>query len=90
MLRSRNVPVVNSAQYHAIFRVGPRPIGERGAQVLVCGVAVRELAPTDYRDGAHALVMRATSTFPLVASSDADLVKQTDRPIAPEELRTRR
>ncbi len=61
-----------------------------GAQVLVCGVAVRELAATDYRDGAHALVMRATSTFPLVASSDADLFKLTDRPIAPEELRTRR
>lgn len=61
-----------------------------GAQVLVCGVAVRELAATDYRDGAQALVMRATSTFPLVASSDADLFKLTDRPIAPEELRTRR
>lgn len=61
-----------------------------GAQVLVCGVAVRELAATDYRDGAHALVMRATSTFPLVASSDADLFKETDRPIAPEELRSRK
>jgi hypothetical protein len=61
-----------------------------GSMVLVCGVAVRELAATDYRDGKQALVMRATSTFPLVASSDADLFKETDRPIAPEELRTRR
>lgn len=61
-----------------------------GAQVLVCGVAVREAAASDYRDGAQRLVMRATSTFPLVASSDADLFKATDRPIAPEELRSRK
>jgi len=61
-----------------------------GSLVLVCGVAVRELAATDYRDGNQALVMRATSTFPLVASSDADLFKETDRPIAPEELRSRK
>jgi hypothetical protein len=61
-----------------------------GAPVLVCGVAVRELAATDYRDGAQMLVMRATSTFPLVASTDADLFKATERPIAPEELRSPR
>jgi len=61
-----------------------------GAPVLVCGVAVRELAATDYRDGAEMLVMHATSTFPLVASTDADLFKATERPIAPEELRTPR
>jgi len=61
-----------------------------GAPVLVCGVAVTELAATDYRDGAHLRVMRSTSTFPLVASTDADLFKMSERPILPEELRTRR
>ena len=60
------------------------------APVLVCGVAVTELAATDYRDGAHMRVMRSTSTFPLVASTDADLFKMTERPILPEELRTPR
>lgn len=58
--------------------------------VLVCGVAVRELAATDYRDGQQMLVMHSTTTFPLVASTDADLFKATDRPIRPEELRTPR
>lgn len=60
------------------------------APVLVCGVAVTELAATDYRDGAQLRVMRATATFPLVASTDADLFTMTERPILPEELRTRR
>jgi hypothetical protein len=61
-----------------------------GAPVLVCGVAVTELAATDYRDGAQLRVMRATATFPLVASTDADLFTTSERPILPEELRTRR
>ncbi len=60
------------------------------APVLVCGVAVTELTATDYRDGAHSRVMRATATFPLVASTDADLFKVTERPILPEELHKRR
>jgi hypothetical protein len=58
-----------------------------GMRVLVCGVAARELAPTDYRDGVPALLLRASATFPLVASTDADLFHPGDRPIAPEELR---
>lgn len=58
-----------------------------GATVLVCGVAMNELAATDYRDGAETLVMRATATFPLVASTDADLFRAGHRPVAPEELR---
>jgi hypothetical protein len=57
-----------------------------GARILVCGVVERSLAPTDYRDGASAFVLRASSTFPLVASSDADLLTPGARPIAPEEL----
>jgi hypothetical protein len=57
-----------------------------GMRVLVCGVAARELAPTDYRDGVPALMLRASATFPLVASTDADLLTPGDRPIAPEEL----
>lgn len=58
-----------------------------GGQVLVCGVAVRELAAADhYRESATSFVLRATSTFPLVASTDADLFEASDRPIAPEEL----
>ncbi|CAN5735914.1 hypothetical protein BH11MYX3_BH11MYX3_48210 [soil metagenome] len=57
------------------------------APVLVCGVAMSELAATDYRDGVQLLALRATSTFPLVASTDADLFKATQRPILPEELR---
>jgi hypothetical protein len=55
--------------------------------ILVCGVAVEELAATDYRDGAPMLVMRATATFPLVASTDADLFRAGERPVRPEELR---
>lgn len=58
-----------------------------GMKVLVCGVAARELAPTDYRDGVPALLLRASATFPLVASTDADLMTPGDRLIAPEELR---
>ncbi|HTL33886.1 MAG TPA: hypothetical protein VL326_12210 [Kofleriaceae bacterium] len=57
-----------------------------GMRVLVCGVAARELAPTDYRDGVPALLLRASATFPLVASTDADLFQPGERPIAPEEL----
>ena len=58
-----------------------------GALLLVCGVAQRELGATDYRDGKSMLVLRASPTFPLVASTDADLRTPGDRPIAPEELR---
>lgn len=61
-----------------------------GAKILVCGVAVRELGVTDYRDGASVLVLRATQTFPLVASTDPDLLMPGTRPIAPEDLRRRR
>ncbi|HUS30246.1 MAG TPA: hypothetical protein VMZ53_17180 [Kofleriaceae bacterium] len=57
-----------------------------GMRVLVCGVAARELTPTDYRDGTPALLLRASATFPLVASTDADLFHPGDRPISPEEL----
>jgi hypothetical protein len=57
-----------------------------GMRVLVCGVAARELAPTDYRDGVPALLLRASTTFPLVASTDPDLLNPGERPIAPEEL----
>jgi len=61
-----------------------------GMTILVCGVAVRERSATDYRDGASNLVLRATATFPLVASTDPDLLVPGDRPIAPEELHRRR
>ena len=57
-----------------------------GMRVLVCGVAARELAATDYRDGVPALLLRASATFPLVASTDADLFHPGERLIAPEEL----
>jgi hypothetical protein len=60
-----------------------------GAKILVCGVAARELAATDYRDGEQRLVLRASATFPLVASTDRDLFEPGDRLIAPEELRRR-
>ncbi len=60
-----------------------------GAQILVGGVVVRERAATDYRDGAATLVLRASATFPLVASTDKDLLEPGERPIAPEELRRR-
>lgn len=59
---------------------------QAGMRVLVCGVAARELAPTDYRDGVPALLLRASATFPLVASTDPDLFRPGERPIAPEEL----
>lgn len=60
-----------------------------GMTVLVCGVAVRERGATDYRDGASTLALRATATFPLVASTDPDLLVPGDRPIAAEELHRR-
>ena len=72
------------------FRGSPITIEEGllmpGTRVLVCGVAARDPQATDYRDGKTVLVLRASATFPLVASSDADLFRQSDRPIAPEEL----
>lgn len=58
-----------------------------GMRILVCGVATRELTATDYRDGGSRLVLRASQTFPLVASTDEDLFTPGDRPFAPEELR---
>lgn len=61
-----------------------------GDRILVCGLVARELDASQYRDGAPVLVLRASATFPLVASSDADLFTTTSRPIAPEELRRRR
>ncbi len=60
-----------------------------GMRVLVCGVVSRELAASDYRDGAPQLILRASATFPLVASTDADLFAEANRPIAPEELHRR-
>lgn len=61
-----------------------------GMRILVCGLVARELDASQYRDGQPTLVLRASATFPLVASCDADLFVATTRPIAPEELRTRR
>lgn len=86
------------AAVHALvpFQFANRPVTVEegllhpGARILVCGVAVRELGVTDYRDGASSLVLRATATFPLVASTDQDLFRPGDRPIAPEELHRRR
>ncbi len=60
-----------------------------GVAVLVCGVVSRELTATDYRDGKANLMLRASVTFPLVASTDADLFVESDRPIAPAELHRR-
>lgn len=60
-----------------------------GMRVLVCGVVSRELAASDYRDGTPQLVLRASATFPLVASTDGDLFAESQRPIAPEELHRR-
>lgn len=60
-----------------------------GMRILVCGLVARELDASQYRDGAPTLVFRASATFPLVASTDADLFTATSRPIAPEELRDR-
>jgi hypothetical protein len=50
-------------------------------------VLTREKLASDYRDGDSQLVFRASATFPLVASTDRDLLRQGDRPIAPAELR---
>ncbi|MFN0251216.1 MAG: hypothetical protein ACKV2T_30350 [Kofleriaceae bacterium] len=61
-----------------------------GARILVCGVVSREAGATGYRDGTQVFTMRATPSFPLVASTDADLFVAGDRPIAPEELHRRR
>ncbi len=60
-----------------------------GARILVCGVVARDAIASDYRDGKTHLVLRASATFPLVASTDADLLTQGERPIAPEELHRR-
>jgi hypothetical protein len=60
-----------------------------GMRVLVCGVATTEALATDYRDGKTRLVLRASATFPLVASSDGDLFVGGYRPIAPQELHRR-
>ena len=60
-----------------------------GMRVLVCGVVTREVTATDYRDGRTNLRLRASATFPLVASTDADLFVVPDRPIAPQELHRR-
>ena len=58
-----------------------------GSDVLVCGVVQRELGVDNYRDGETSqLAMQTTTTFPLVASTDPDLVVQGDRPIDPQEL----
>ena len=62
---------------------------QAGMKILVCGIATREQLATDYRDGASMLVLRASATFPLVASTDSDLMTPGDRPIAPAELRRR-
>ena len=59
-----------------------------GDEVLVCGVAATERRTDDnYRDGTTVSTsLQATPTFPLVASTDDDLVMQGNRPIDPEEL----
>jgi len=75
------------------FRGGPVTVEEGllqpGATILVCGVVATEQLATDYRDGKQRFVLRASATFPLVASTDPDLLTQGDRPIAPEELHRR-
>lgn len=61
-----------------------------GMDVLVCGVVSRDqLAASDYRNGTSQLILRASATFPLVASTDDDLFVEALRPIAPEELHRR-
>ena len=60
-----------------------------GDTVLVCGIVAREPTATDYRDGAPLLAIKAAPRFPLVASTDRDLLVPGDRPIAPEELARR-
>lgn len=74
--------------------VGPMTIEEGllrpGDRILVCGVVTSELTATDYRDGKPVYTVRASPSFPLVASTDHDLFVGGDRPIAPEELHKRR
>ena len=57
-------------------------------EVLVCGVASRERRADDsYRDGETVTAsLVATPTFPLVASTDLDLLAPGGRPIDPAEL----
>ena len=59
-----------------------------GDEVLVCGVTSIERGVDDnYRDGERVTTsLQATPTFPLVASTDVDLLAQGDRPIDPAEL----
>lgn len=57
-----------------------------GDKILVCGVVTSELSATDYRDGTPVYTLRATPSFPLVASTDRDLFTPGERPLAPEEL----
>jgi len=57
-----------------------------GARVLVCGLVARDTSATDYRDGQTKLMLRASATFPLVASTDPDLMTPGKRPIDPKEL----
>jgi hypothetical protein len=61
-----------------------------GAKILVCGLVARDVSVADdYRRGTETRVLRASPTFPLVASTDPDLFVAGARPIAPEELRRR-
>lgn len=60
-----------------------------GVRILVCGVVTADLAASDYRDGKPVYTVRATASFPLVASTDRDLFLPGNRPIAPEELHRR-
>ncbi len=84
-------------QLHGLVAVPPRSFAvtveegllQPGMKILVCGIASCEQLATDYRDGTSMLVLRASATFPLVASTDRDLMTPGDRPIAPEELRRR-
>jgi len=59
-----------------------------GDEVLVCGVtAIERQVDDNYRDGTTVTAsLQATPTFPLVASTDLDLLRQGDRPIDPAEL----
>jgi len=58
-----------------------------GDEALVCGVASVERGVDNYRDGETVTVsLVATPTFPLVASTDADLIAPGVRPIDPAEL----
>ena len=75
------------------FRPGFEPVTvmERllrsGDEALVCGVASVERSVDNYRDGETVTVsLVATPTFPLVASTDADLIAPGVRPIDPAEL----